>query len=357
MKTMPFDKNRAGFSLIELLVAMTVSGIFLGGAFQIFMMQSRVFNEINRTREAQQEMRIALDLITADFRSLQSSGVERVWVSFDALSDTMESSTGMIIKDGPDNTPDSLFVFNFSVASDPSIAAQFRMQTSSTTGMTSLSSSVTVESTQPLQDYIDARGLEAPSPEIPILARIWGGYTRDDQASFIPFDCGGETYDVPIISGNDGNGQLFAITNMSANTLAHTQTPTSPWNPTANLLHRWGMPEQPTYGPGQTVECSSNGPTAAGPNPAFIEPARFLGWYIYFDDSINRYRLVRVEDALREVVADNVRDFQIIPPDPSASILTVKLEVWIPKPGSSPLSGNRDDFIVRADSTKFYRAL
>ena len=47
------NKKQSGFSLIELMVALVVTGIFLTGVFQIFIAQQDVADNQNRIQEAQ----------------------------------------------------------------------------------------------------------------------------------------------------------------------------------------------------------------------------------------------------------------------------------------------------------------
>jgi prepilin-type N-terminal cleavage/methylation domain-containing protein len=62
--------NRAGFSLIELLVALMISGLLATVMFQLMSGQGR-FVEIQSAREeVQQNSRAALDLIGNDLRTL-----------------------------------------------------------------------------------------------------------------------------------------------------------------------------------------------------------------------------------------------------------------------------------------------
>lgn len=342
--------NKSGFTLVELMVALVVTGIFLGGVFQIFMLQQQVFHDQNRIREAQQEMRIASDLITADFRALQSSGVDQVWVNFDGTGEELTSSNGIIIVDGTDGAPDELYVFNFWTASNPDITSeeQYTVLTRATSAADTMASNtapIPIASAEPIENYIADYGLPTPTPDNPLLAIITGPTLGP--SGYQSYVCDGEDTRVRIFPGGPERSEVFAITGISGNQIQHAVTPNSPWNTESGLTARYGFPGH-TGIPG----CLD----AIDPDQAEIKPTKFLGWYIIFDDSINRHRLVRVENAIQEVVADYVRDFQIDPPNPGSRVFEITIEVWIPRPGVDPNSTNQDDFIVRSNTTKFFRS-
>lgn len=81
MSSFPFHKARrgaeeSGFTLVELLVAMVIAGIFATVLFQLLQGQAR-FTEMQTARqEAQQNTRGALELLASELRSVPSDGLE-----------------------------------------------------------------------------------------------------------------------------------------------------------------------------------------------------------------------------------------------------------------------------------------
>lgn len=60
--------NKAGFSLIELLVAIAIAGIVLVGITAIFVRTNAVYTQENAKAALQQEMRAALEIMARDIR-------------------------------------------------------------------------------------------------------------------------------------------------------------------------------------------------------------------------------------------------------------------------------------------------
>jgi prepilin-type N-terminal cleavage/methylation domain-containing protein len=67
MKPFLRPKN-AGFSLIELLIALVLSGIVVAAVYGIFISQNRSYVNQNRTAEMQQNARIAMTILLGEFR-------------------------------------------------------------------------------------------------------------------------------------------------------------------------------------------------------------------------------------------------------------------------------------------------
>ncbi|MBI5602176.1 MAG: prepilin-type N-terminal cleavage/methylation domain-containing protein [Deltaproteobacteria bacterium] len=62
-------KNRRGFTLVEVLVALTLLGVALGTVCQIFLSQADAYKTQARITQRQQRLRAALEIIARDFRS------------------------------------------------------------------------------------------------------------------------------------------------------------------------------------------------------------------------------------------------------------------------------------------------
>lgn len=63
-------RSRAGFTLVELMVALVISGLLLGVIFQMLMGQSRFVSVQSARQEVQQNSRGALELIASELRNV-----------------------------------------------------------------------------------------------------------------------------------------------------------------------------------------------------------------------------------------------------------------------------------------------
>ena len=67
MKTLPII-NKKGVSLIELLVALVICGIVVAGAYRFFITQTRAYAVQDQVIEAQQDVRLAMEILLRDLR-------------------------------------------------------------------------------------------------------------------------------------------------------------------------------------------------------------------------------------------------------------------------------------------------
>ena len=67
-------KSKAGFTLIEVLIAMAVSMIILGGAYSVFMSQQRNTTVQINVGDIQQSLRAAMDFLVRDIRMAGFAG-------------------------------------------------------------------------------------------------------------------------------------------------------------------------------------------------------------------------------------------------------------------------------------------
>jgi type IV pilus assembly protein PilW len=67
-KTMHIKSNRKGFTLVELLVAMAISGIVAGAIFTAFQSQQKSYLIQDQVTEMQQNIRAAMDIMVREIR-------------------------------------------------------------------------------------------------------------------------------------------------------------------------------------------------------------------------------------------------------------------------------------------------
>jgi len=61
--------NKQGVSLIELLVALVICGIVVAGAYRFFITQNRAYSVQDQVIEAQQNVRLAMEILLRDLRT------------------------------------------------------------------------------------------------------------------------------------------------------------------------------------------------------------------------------------------------------------------------------------------------
>ncbi len=105
----PHLKNSAGFTLIEILIAMTISGMVMTGIYQAYVQQMRVNNTQNQVVDMQQNVRVAMYFMERDIRlagldpsGLADSGIDVA--SADAITISLDITGGEA--DGIDNDRD-----------------------------------------------------------------------------------------------------------------------------------------------------------------------------------------------------------------------------------------------------------
>jgi len=67
MRTEPI-LNKNGVSLIELLVALVICGVVVAGAYRFFITQTRAYSVQDQVIEAQQSVRLAMEILLSDLR-------------------------------------------------------------------------------------------------------------------------------------------------------------------------------------------------------------------------------------------------------------------------------------------------
>ena len=84
--------NERGFTILELLVGLTVSILLLGAAVKLLVLQQEVFNEEEEVTEMEQNIRVAMDIIVreAKMAGYNPSGAAFDGIEYDATRSQLE---------------------------------------------------------------------------------------------------------------------------------------------------------------------------------------------------------------------------------------------------------------------------
>ena len=91
-----FGRRQKGFSLVEMLIAMVIALVIIGGVYRTFTVQQKTFVVQEQVSEAQQSVRAVMDLIARDIRM---AGFGRPPWAVDTLSEAVTTTVG------PEPTP------------------------------------------------------------------------------------------------------------------------------------------------------------------------------------------------------------------------------------------------------------
>ncbi|MCP4710888.1 MAG: hypothetical protein GY869_19880 [Planctomycetes bacterium] len=301
-------------------------------------------------------MRTALDLINNDFRS---GSLETVDMHLNGAS---ERINGLLIWDGVQDESDTLYLLK--IVRDSRYLTRSRRSTffegdtivnldAFGDTMRTLTDFIRLDDATPLLNYAGANGIVTTNlSNVPMVAYILG----PDLVQYPVVNIVGSYYVRDIDNHMTTVPEIFFITDIDSGSGTNpdvlTQTTVSRWNSTDGLIRRYGYFG---YAPSLDSPIEPGRVPTSGTSDIIVGPVELIGWFVRFDETVQRYRLMRVEDGREDVVADDVRDFQITPPDNTSDVFKIKFEVWVPRFGSDPLSENPVDFIVKADSLKVYR--
>lgn len=139
-------KNNSGFTLIEVLIAMVVSLVIMGGAYTFFNTQQRQTVIQTNVSDAQQTLRAAMDFMSRDVRMAGYDPDDAGTFSIDSIDDVNGMSAITFTWDnpnGPTSSSYSLSTVNGSTVAPNSRALMFN----------------TGSGNEPLAGYITALGL------------------------------------------------------------------------------------------------------------------------------------------------------------------------------------------------------
>ena len=87
-------RSQRGFTLVELMVALVISGIVISIIFQFLVGQARFSRLQSAREEVQQNARVAVDVISSDLRAVASQGV--TWADGDSIAFRAPRAWGMV---------------------------------------------------------------------------------------------------------------------------------------------------------------------------------------------------------------------------------------------------------------------
>lgn len=92
--------NKKGITLIELLIALVISGLVVGGIYRLFVVQSRAYTVQDQVAEVQQNIRSTMEIL---LRDLRMTGYDN-----DSISSKVTVLNAIIIGDGSKLNPISV---------------------------------------------------------------------------------------------------------------------------------------------------------------------------------------------------------------------------------------------------------
>jgi type IV pilus assembly protein PilW len=101
--------NNEGYTLVELLVALVLTVMVLGGIFQLYISQSKSYNVQNQVAEMQQNVRIAMDVIARSIRSAGYDPRDQGFFGFTNTTYRLTNDAALIINEQA-NGQDTLFI-------------------------------------------------------------------------------------------------------------------------------------------------------------------------------------------------------------------------------------------------------
>lgn len=103
-------RRRGGFTLVEVLVALVVGGIVAGALVSILLGQTRFYERNESTVNAQQNLRAAVDLISAELRL--ASPADIIEAQLDSVSVRFATARAVVCAVDPVALTTTLFVFH-----------------------------------------------------------------------------------------------------------------------------------------------------------------------------------------------------------------------------------------------------
>ena len=100
-------RRRGGFTLVELLVALVISGFIIATVFQILTSQSRVVAVQGAREEAQQNVRGALEIVSSELRSAIPQGI--LAAGAQSITFMQPRAWGLVCGSSGANTVDAVF--------------------------------------------------------------------------------------------------------------------------------------------------------------------------------------------------------------------------------------------------------
>lgn len=103
------QKRVPGFSLIELLIAIAISGIVLGAVSSLFIMQNKSYSVQEQVAEMQQNARAAMDMMTREIRMAGPASTGIVSATANSINFTQDINGDGDTADANENITYSLY--------------------------------------------------------------------------------------------------------------------------------------------------------------------------------------------------------------------------------------------------------
>lgn len=114
----PKSRGDAGFTLVELLVALVAGGIMAGGVVTLLMGQNRFYGSTDDAVHARQSLRATSDLLATELRMIHAADPgDLITADADRLTFRMDTHRGVVCE----VSSDDVYVFLFSQPSAPNV--------------------------------------------------------------------------------------------------------------------------------------------------------------------------------------------------------------------------------------------
>lgn len=120
--------GREGFTLVEMLIALAITGIMATAVISLLMGQNRFYGSTDDVVRAEQNLRATSDLLGSELRGIYpgtgsgSSGSDLVTAADDDLTFRLDTHRGVVCE----TTADDVYVFLFSEPSAPNVKSSGR---------------------------------------------------------------------------------------------------------------------------------------------------------------------------------------------------------------------------------------
>lgn len=129
-----FPKNNTGFTLVELMITMVISGIIIAAVYSAYVTQQRIYLAQEQVAEMQQNIRAAMDMLNREIRIAGYDPTGNANAGVTVVSEGQISFSADINENGIKDT-DEIIDFGFSAASGNDADPRDGMSDTSTAGV------------------------------------------------------------------------------------------------------------------------------------------------------------------------------------------------------------------------------